>query len=130
MSHPKDTLTKNAALLTLGSLGLAVLAMVYSLGYYISVRIDESHLSDVPLPIVLIFIIAVAWLIAVHVAITLGTLINISFTDSSDTKIKPSELERIAYENDKKVLLEKIKQKDTHTHDNNNCNFCRRYGLR
>lgn len=114
MTHPKDTLTKNAALLTLGSLGLAVLAMVYSLGYYISVRIDEGHLSDVPLPIVLIFIIAVAWFIAVHVAITLGTLINISFTDSSDTKIKPSELERIAYENDKKVLLEKIKQKDTH----------------
>lgn len=114
MIHPKETLTKNAALFTLGSLGLAVLAMVYSLGYYISVRIDEGHLSDVPLPIVLVFIIAVAWLIAVHVAITLGTLINIGFTDDTHARPKPSELERIAYENDKKVLLEKIKQKDTH----------------
>ena len=114
MSHPKDTLTKNAALLTLGSLGLAVLAMVYSLGYYISVRIDEGRLSDVPLPIVLIFIIAVAWLIAVHVAITLSTLINIGFTVDTHQRTQPSELERIAYENDKKVLLEKIKQKDTH----------------
>lgn len=114
MSHPKDTVTKKAALLTLGSLGLAVLAVVYSLGYYINVRIDDGHLSDVPLAVVLVFIIAVVWLIAVHVAITLSILINISFTNNANPKPKPSELERIAYENDKKALLEKIKQKDLH----------------